>query len=164
MRLDSIENINFKIKIYTKLFFNNLWFPIFKKAKFQMAKNTRICNSFFMILGEDLPLWTLIMMVPTEFEINNFEGYLSHSQVSKCSMRFLGSRKSPWTQISREVITSDAKHDDLKIFRIFESFGKSRNNFCVPPNSVKSREWFKIAIQWKWWHFYVSDFKLMISF
>jgi len=44
-------------------------------------------------------------------------------------MRFFDSGISPWTQISYEGTIFDAEHDDLKIFRIFENFGKSRNQF-----------------------------------
>ena len=48
-------------------------------------------------------------------------------------MRFFGSGISPWTQISYEGTIFDAEYDDLKIFRIFENFGKSRNQFWDPP-------------------------------
>ena len=48
-------------------------------------------------------------------------------------MRFFGSGTSPWTQISYEGTIFDAEQDDLKIFRIFENFGKSRNQFWDPP-------------------------------
>ena len=48
-------------------------------------------------------------------------------------MRFFGSGTSPWIQISYEGIIFDAEHDDLKIFWIFENFGKSRNQFWDSP-------------------------------
>ena len=42
-------------------------------------------------------------------------------------MRFFGSETGPWAQILWEGTIFDVKHDDLKIFPIFENFGKSRN-------------------------------------
>ena len=129
----SIEKINSKIKIYTKWLFSNVWFPILKNSELQRAKNTRICNYFCMKIEKPLLLWTLITMVPLVFENFDFKGYLSHSIFWKCLMRFFGSGTSPWTQISYEGTIFDAEHDDLKIFRIFENFGKSRNQFWDPP-------------------------------
>ena len=38
-----------------------------------------------------------------------------------------GSGTDPWAQISWEHTIFDAEHDNLKIFPIFENFGKSRN-------------------------------------
>ena len=52
-----------------------------------------------MTLGEEVLFGTLIKMVPTVFEKNDFKGYLSHSQISKCLRLFLDSETSPWTQI-----------------------------------------------------------------
>ena len=80
-----------------------------------------------MALGEVLLRSTLITMVPSVFQKTNFKGYFSQSQTSQCLMRFLGSGKAPWAQILWEGTIFDAKHDDLKIFPIFENFGKSRN-------------------------------------
>ena len=66
-----MENLNVDFKTYTIFFFNNSWFLIFKIADLQEAKNTRILRSFFMILGEEVLLGTLIKMVPTVFEKND---------------------------------------------------------------------------------------------
>ena len=81
-----------------------------------------------MILGEEVLLGTLITMVPTVFEKNDFKGYLSHSQISKYFMLFLDSETSSWTHILSEAIIFDPEHDDLKVLQKFENFGKSRNN------------------------------------
>ena len=67
-------------------------------------------------------------------ENNNFKGCLSHSQIRRCSIRFLGSRKRPRTQTSSEGTILDNKHDDPKVFWILENFGKFRNKIWVPPN------------------------------
>ena len=80
-----------------------------------------------MTLGEVLLRSTLITMVPSVFQKTNFKGYFSHSQTSKCQMRFFGSGTDPWAQISLKGTIFDVEHDDLKIFPIFENFGKSRN-------------------------------------
>ena len=80
-----------------------------------------------MTLGEVLLRSTLITMIPSVFQKTNFKGYFSQSQTSKCLMRFFGSGPGPWTQTSCEGTIFYAEHDDLKIFRIFENFGKSRN-------------------------------------
>ena len=80
-----------------------------------------------MTLGEVLLRLSLNAMVPAVFEKNNFKGYFSQSQTWNCLMRFFGSGTGPWTQISWEGTIFDAKHDDRKIFPIFENFGKSRN-------------------------------------
>ena len=96
-------------------------------------KNNRKCNYFSMTLGEVLLRSTLITMAPSVFQKTNFKGYFSHSQTSKCLMRFFGSGTGPWAQISWEGTIFDAKHDDRKIFPIFENFGKSRNKVWVPP-------------------------------
>ena len=107
--------------------FHNLWFLIFLTAKLQEVKNTRKCNYFYMALGEVLLRKTLITMVPSVFQKNNFKGYFSQSQTSKCLIRFFGSGKGSWAQISWEGTIFDAEHDDRKICPIFENFGKSRN-------------------------------------
>ena len=86
-----------------------------------------------MALGEVLLRSTLITMAPSVFQKTNFQGYFSQSQTSKCLMRFFGSGTGPWAQISWEGTIFDAKHDDSKIFPIFENFGKSRNKVWVPP-------------------------------
>ena len=86
-----------------------------------------------MTLGEVLLNLTLITMAPSVFQKTNFKGYFSHSQTSKCLMRFFGSGTGPWAQISWVGTIFDAKHDDWKIFTIFEKFGKSRNKVWVPP-------------------------------
>jgi len=80
-----------------------------------------------MALGEVLLRQTLITMVPNVFQKNNFKGYLSQSQTSKCLMRFFGSGTGPWAKISWKGTVFDAEHDDRKIFPIFGNFGKSRN-------------------------------------
>ena len=64
----SIEEINYKTKIYTRWFFRNIWFPILKNSELQRAKNTRICNYFFVKIEKPLLLWTLITMIPLVFE------------------------------------------------------------------------------------------------
>ena len=81
-----------------------------------------------MILGEDLLLGTLITMVPTVFENNDFKGYLSQSQIQKLFMLFLESETSSWTQILKGTFIFDTRHDDLKDLPKFKNFGKSRNN------------------------------------
>ena len=80
-----------------------------------------------MALGEVLLRSTLITMAQSVFQKTNFQGYFSQSQTSKCLMRFFGSGTGPWAQISWEGTIFDVEHDDLKIFPIFENFGKSRN-------------------------------------
>ena len=125
--------MNIKIRIYTQLLFNNLWFPFSEIAKLQEVKNNRKCNYFSMTLGEVLLRSTLITMAPSVFQKTNFQGYFSQSQTSKCLMRFFGSGTGPWAQISWEGTIFDVEHDDLKIFPIFENFGKSRNKVWVPP-------------------------------
>ena len=80
-----------------------------------------------MTLGEVLLRSTLITMAPSVFQKTNFKGYFSHSQTSKCLMRFFGSGMGPWAQISWEGTILDVEHDDLKMLPIFENFGKSRN-------------------------------------
>ena len=57
-----------------------------KIAEVQEAENTRIYRSFFMILGEEVLLGTLITMAPTVFEKIHFKGYFSHSQTSNFFM------------------------------------------------------------------------------
>ena len=83
--------------------------------------------------------WTLItiieILISKFFEIDHFKGCLSQSQVRRCSMRFLGSRKCPWTQNSYEGMIFYNEHDDLKLFWIpyvFKIFGKSRSKIWVP--------------------------------
>ena len=90
-----------------------------------------------MALGEVLLRSTLITMAPNVFQKTNFKGYFSQSQTSKCLMRFFGSGTGPWAQISWEGTIFDVEHDHLKIFPIFENFGKSRNKIWVPPKSNK---------------------------
>ena len=121
-----IQNLYFQLHIIW-------WSAILKIAELQEAENTRIVRSFFMILGEEVLLGTLITMVQTVLEKNDFKGYLSHSQILKLFVLFLESETSPWTQILGEAIIFDNKHVDLKVFRKFENFGKSRNNIWVPP-------------------------------
>ena len=94
-----------------------------------------------MILGEEVLLGTLITMVPTVFEKNDFKGYLSHSQISKYFMLFLDSETSPWTQFLWKGLIFDTQHDALKVLRKFENFGKSRNNIWVPPMISNNLEW-----------------------
>ena len=89
-----------------------------------------------MILGEEVLLGTLITMVQTVLEKNDFKGYLSHSQISKLFLLFLESETSPWTQIVWEAIMFDTQHDALKVLQKFENFGKSRNNIWVRPIPV----------------------------
>ena len=131
------ENVTNEIRWnYFKViyFFSNyLWFRVFKITELQEAKSIRICSNFLMGLGEDVLLWTLISKVQKNFNKNHFKGYLSHSQVQKCLMQFLGSRTWPWAGISFKGIILDSKNDDPKIASIFENFGKSRNYFWVPP-------------------------------
>ena len=130
---------------YLHFQFSKIWWsPTFIKAKLQDAENTRILRFFFMILGEEVLLGTLITMVPTVFEKNDFKGYLSHSQISKYFMLFLDSETSPWTQFLWKGLIFDTQHDALKVLRKFENFGKSRNNIWVPPKTrtVRGRsEW-----------------------
>ena len=119
---------------YLHFQFSKIWWsPTFIKAKLQDAENTRILRFFFMILGEEVLLGTLITMVPTVFEKNDFKGYLSHSQISKYFMLFLDSETSPWTQTLWEGFIYATQRDALKVLRKFENFGKSRNNIWVPP-------------------------------
>ena len=61
-----------------------------------------------MILGEEVLIGTLITMVPTVFEKNDFKGYLSHSQILKCFMIFLDSETSTWTKILWDGIIFEA--------------------------------------------------------
>ena len=91
---------------------------------------------FLHEIGKSPLLSTPSPMVPIVFEDFDFKGYFAHSIFWKCLMRFFGSGTSPWTQISYEGTIFDAGHDDLKIFRIFENFGKSRNQFWDPPVPV----------------------------
>ena len=144
IRRQRIENVNIDFKIYTLFFFNNSWFLTFKIADLQDAENTRILRFFFMILGEEVLLGTLITMVPTVFEKNDFKGYLSHSQISKYFMLFLDSETSPWTQFLWKGLIFDTQHDALKVLRKFENFGKSRNNIWVPPLRMMAEkmEWY----------------------
>ena len=119
------------------------WFLIFKIAELNEAKTTRILTSFFMGLGQDVLLSTLITMIKIFLENNNFKGCLSQSKVSRCSTPFLGSRTCPWTQISPEGIILDNKHDEPKVFWIFGTFGKFRNKIWVPPiNNMCHTLWF----------------------
>ena len=126
-----IQNLYFQLNIIW-------WSSILKIAEVQEAENTRIYRSFFMILGEEVLLGTLITMVPTVFEKNDFKGYLSHSQISKYFMLFLDSETSPWTQFLWKGLIFDTQHDALKVLRKFENFGKSRNNIWVPPGCKPS--------------------------
>ena len=80
-----------------------------------------------MTFGVVLLRLTLIAMVPAVFEKNNFKGYFSQSQTWNFLMRFFGSGTGPWAQILWEGTIFDAKHDDRKIFPIFDNFGKSWN-------------------------------------
>jgi len=107
------------------------WFPILKNSELQRAKNTRICNYFCMKIEKPLLLWTL--MVPLVFENFDFKGTFPTLYFENVWCDFLGSWTSPWTQISHEGTFFDAEHDDFKNFRIFENFGKSRNQFWDPP-------------------------------
>ena len=116
------------------------WSQTFNKAKLQEPENTRILRFFFVILGEEVLLGTLNTMVPTVSVKNDFNRYLSHSQISKCLILFLDSETSPWTQILWEAIIFDSKQDVLKVLRKFENFGKSRNNIWVPPKESTNEE------------------------
>ena len=128
--------------------FLKIWWSLtFNKAKVQEAENTRIVRSFFMILGEEVLLGTLITMVQTVLEKNDFKGYLSHSQISKLFLLFLESETSPWTQIVWEAIMFDTQHDALKVLQKFENFGKSRNNIWVPPIHAHNRHRFQMNHQ-----------------
>ena len=75
------------------------------------------------------------------FKKTNFIGYFSQSQILNCLMHFFGSGMGPWAQILWEGTIFDAKHDDLKIFPIFENFGKSRNKLWVPPICIRTYVW-----------------------
>ena len=86
-----------------------------------------------MIMGEEMLNETLITMVPTVFEKNNFKGYLSHSQILILFLLFLELKTSPWTQILWEAIIFDTQHDALKVLLKLKNFGKSRNYIWVPP-------------------------------
>ena len=95
----------------------------------------------WMTLGENpkmLPIWV--------------KGYLSQSKVLRCSMSFLGSRTCSWTQISSEGIIWDNKHEEPKVFWIFENFGKFRNKIWVPPLS-QSRDRNHVIIFERWFSF-----------
>ena len=59
-------------------------------------------------------------------------------------MRFFGSGMGPWAKISFEGTIFEAEHDDRKIFRIFEHFGKSRNNILGPPISKTKKRIFDL--------------------
>ena len=96
-------------------------------------------------MGEEMLNETLITMVPTVFEKNNFKGYLSHSQILILFLLFLELKTSPWTQILWEAIIFDTQHDALKVLLKLKNFGKSRNYIWVPPSlfSDTSKNWSK---------------------
>ena len=133
------------------------WSPTFNKAKLQESENTRILRFFFVILGEEVLPETLNTMVPTVFEKNDLNRYLSHSQISKCLMLFLDSEMSPWTQILWEAIIFDSQQDALKVLRKFEHFGKSRNIIWVPPFTRRYWEHLYMSISFSFfiWVFFV---------
>ena len=74
-------------------------------------------------------------MAPSVFQKTNIKGYFSHSQTSKCLMRFFGSGTGPWAQISWVGTIFNVKNDELKIFSIFENFGKPKSKPCPEQGS-----------------------------
>ena len=144
-----IQNINWKIKIYTKMFWNSLWCLIFNKDEFQHGKNTRILRlrqklTNAISLGHnDNP----ICVHSKSFKIRPFLRKFSHQNEWKCFLKKISTNTCIQAFKLRIIFDADS---EFKIrFPMPWLFTFSRNKVWNQPFEVPHREKnFEIVRRW----------------
>ena len=125
--LSWIKNINSKIRIYTKLSKDNLWFLIFHIAELQHTFSTRIMGPIWMNFGTYMYFFTLIPMVQKFLEFSPSLRYFSHLLDWGQFCRFHSTGCIKQAENLCLGVNLHAKSHDQKTFPKFETFTLSRS-------------------------------------